>query len=76
MKLGYSLIPFSVFFVVWTGPEYGMVNARKQRCLHDSCTKTPRVHFEGKAAVFCKQHADDGMVNIGGQRCLHGPCTI
>ena len=52
-----------------------MVNVRKKRCSHDSCTKNPYFNVEGERAVYCRQHAEDDMVDIRTKSCLHDSCT-
>ena len=48
-----------------------------QRCLRDSCMKSPSFNFEGsKVPVYCKQHAEDGRVNVHNTRCSQDSCMM
>ena len=53
-----------------------MANVLSKRCSHGSCARQPSLNFGGgKAAMFCRQHAEGGMVDVSHKRCSHDSCT-
>ncbi|CAM9198403.1 unnamed protein product [Laminaria digitata] len=54
-----------------------MVNVRKGRCSHDSCTRQPNFNVAGsKKAMYCREHAENDMVDVSSKRCSNNSCTM
>lgn len=54
----------------------GMVNVRKHKCNHPTCTTSPLFGVAGtRKAEFCAPHAKEGMVPVSGKKCSGADCT-